>query len=371
MLGDEEAEAVHRVLETAWVTQGPRVEEFEAAVAAYCGAEHAVAVSSCTSGLHLSLLAAGVGPGDEVIVPSMSFIATANSVVHAGATPVFAEIDPATFNLDVDDVRARITERARAIILVHQLGLPADIDAFAALADEHGLRIVEDGACALGSRYQGAPIGSHGELVCLSFHPRKVITTGEGGMILVRSSDLAARLRRLRSQGMDISDSDRHRADRLLQERYVEVGYNYRMTDLQAAIGIVQMERLPGSIVTRQRLAKVYDDALAESALIEVPVIPANVDWNVQSYAVRLRGFDAMRRDRVREILMGEGIATRPGVMTAHREPAYRQRNPHESLQVSEAASDGSLILPLHHGLDEADCREIAALLERAVSEAA
>jgi perosamine synthetase len=366
-LSDDEWQAVRRVIESGWVAQGPVVQQFEQAVAEYCGAKHAVAISSCTAALHLALVCAGIGPGDEVVVPSMSFIATANAVVHAGATPVFAEVDPETYNLDLEDVRRRLGSSTRAIVLVDQLGLPADRDEFAALAADRGLRLIEDAACALGSRYRGAPIGAEGEFVCFSFHPRKLITTGEGGMVLTSSDEHAERLRRLRHQGMSISDLERHVADRVVDESYLEVGFNARMTDLQAAVGLEQMKKLPAIVSHRQQLARAYDDALAGHPSIATPVVPPYAEWNVQSYAVQLRGFDRERRDKVRQILLEQGIATRGGVMTAHREPAYTRSGPTPSLPVSEAASDASLILPLHGQLSPADCAAVADALARAV----
>jgi perosamine synthetase len=368
-LGEPEWQAARAVIESGWVTQGPKVAEFETAVARACGAGHGVAVSSCTAALHLALVAAGVGPGDEVIVPSLSFIATANAVVHAGATPVFAEVDVDDYNLDVDDVAARIGPRTRAIMLVHQLGLPAAIDEFTELAEAHVLALVEDAACAIGSTYHDRPIGAHSDFVCFSFHPRKLLTTGDGGMILTPSADHAARLRRLRHHGMSVSDLERHAADDILRESYDEVGFNYRLTDIQAAIGIEQLRRLPELVARRQALAAVYDEALAEHPRIRTPKVPEGVTWNVQTYAPRLLGFDAARRDDVMRALLRQGITTRPGVMTAHREAAYATTQP-VSLPRSEEASDTAIVLPLHGGLTDEDCRIIAAALVAAVDAA-
>lgn len=367
-LGEREWLALREVIESGWITQGPKVAEFEAAMAALCDARHAVAVSSCTAALHLALICSGVTHGDEVIVPSMSYIATANAVVHAGAKPIFAEIDPRTFNLDLADVRTRITSKTKAIILVHQLGLAADIEGFRALARDCDLRLIEDAACAIGSRYRGRPIGSHSDLVCFSFHPRKIVSTGDGGMVLTSSDAHATRLRLLRQQGMSIADRVRHTATVVVREIYAEVGYNYRMTDLQAAIGIEQLKRLPEILADRRRLRWHYDAAFAGDEIIEAPDVPPHVEWNVQSYAVRLRGFDAGRRDRVMQRMLDAGIATRAGVMTAHREPAYRSHG-RISLPISEAASDGSLQLPLYSSLSSDQQDEVIALLRAAVGE--
>lgn len=370
-MGEPEWQAIREVVESGWVTQGPRVEQFEKTLAEMAGAAHGVAVSSCTTALHLSLVVAGVQPGDEVIVPSMSFIATANAVVYAGATPVFAEVEADTFNLDLADVERRITERTRAIVLVHQLGLPADIAGAQALAERHGLKIVEDAACAIGSSYRGAPIGSHGELVCFSFHPRKLITTGDGGMVLTSSAEHAERLRLLRQHGMSVNDRVRNAATTVVREQYLEVAWNYRLTDIQAAMGIEQLRRLRAMVTRRQELAARYDRALDGHELVRAPARPEGTDWNVQTYAVRLDGWDAERRDAVMQHLLDAGVASRPGVMTAHREPAYAGPDgaPQVSLPVSEQASDSSLVLPLFTQMTEEQLdtcvRELLAAVDK------
>ena len=253
--GPEEARPRRKAVESGWVSQGPKVAEFERAVADYCGAAHAVAVSNCTTALHLALLVLGVGPGDEVICPSMSFIATANSIRHAGATPVFADVDPQTYNLDPDAAEAAITPRTKAILVVHQIGLPVDLDQFLAIGAGTASEILEDAAFAIGSRYQGRPIGGHSEMACFSFHPRKVITTGEGGMIATNNAQYAQRLRLLRQHGMSVPDTVRHAARQVITEEYVCLGYNYRMTDIQAAVGIEQMKRLDWIVERRRELA--------------------------------------------------------------------------------------------------------------------
>lgn len=363
--GDEEWMAVREVIQSGWVTQGPKVAEFEEMMTRRLSADHGVAVSSCTTALHLALVCAGVGPGDEVVVPSMSFIATANAVIYAGATPVFAEVDPVTFNLDLADTQRRITPQTKAVILVHQLGLPADLDEFRSLGEAHDLTIVEDAACAIGSSYRSRPIGADAEFACFSFHPRKVVTTGDGGMILTSHEAHAARLKLLRQHGMSIPDTVRHSAKIVKRESYLEVGYNYRLTDIQAAVGIEQLKKLDTIVKRRQQLAAMYDELLAGEQRLATPYVPDHVEWNVQTYTVRLPGFDASRRDAVMQHMLDEQIATRPGVMTAHREPAYSQSP--VSLPISEAASDGSLGLPLFSMMENEQVERVATGLKTAL----
>src|SRR5437763_902095 len=240
-LAGGEVEALTEVIASGWVSQGPRVQAFEEAFAARVGAPHAVATTSCTTALHLALYAVGVGPGDEVIVPSLSFIATANAVWQCGAAPVFADIDPRTYNLDPAAAERAITERTRVIMPVHQVGLPADMDRFTEMGDRYGVAIVEDAACAIGAHYKGLPVGSLSPVACFSLHPRKVITTGEGGMIAVHDPAVAERLRQLRQHAMDVSDLARHGAGDVVIEAYPERGWNVRMTDMQATLGICQL----------------------------------------------------------------------------------------------------------------------------------
>ena len=253
-LGREEAEAAMAAIESGWVAQGPRVADFERAFAELVQAEHAVAVSSCTAALHLALVAVGVEAGDEVIVPSFSFIATANAPTYLGATPVMVDVDAKTGNITPETVAPAITGRTRAIIAVDQGGVPLDLAPLRALADEHGLALVEDAACAAGSTYDGAPVGSGADATAWSFHPRKLLTTGEGGMVTTDDPGRAARVRRLREHAMDVSAADRHQSVLAPAEQYLEIGFNYRMTDIQAAVGIVQLERLPGVVERRREL---------------------------------------------------------------------------------------------------------------------
>jgi dTDP-4-amino-4,6-dideoxygalactose transaminase len=348
LLGEAEAAAVLQVLRSGWLVQGPRVAEFERDVAAYVGAAYGVATSNCTTALHLALVLHGIGPGDEVIVPSFTFIATANSVLYTGATPVFVDIDPRTHNIDPGAIEAAITPRTRAIMPVHQLGLAAEMDRLAAIARRHQLVIIEDGAPAIGATYKGRRIGGLGHPTCLSFHPRKVITTGEGGMLLTDDAQMAERARTLRAHGMSISDLARHNADRAVIESYHELGYNYRMTDMQAAIGIEQLRRLDDMIERRQQLAQRYADALSETDGIRIPTSSADTPHTYQSYMVEFDGALRVSRDDVMQRLHAVGVATRRGVMAIHMEPYYRQRYPTVRLPVTENAARQTLLLPIY-----------------------
>jgi len=354
--GDAEARAVADVLKSGWVVQGPKVEEFESLVAARVGAAHGVATTSCTTALHLALVASGIRPGDEVICPSYSFIATANSVMYTGATPVFAEIEADTWNIDPADVARRVTSKTRAILAVHQVGLAADLDRLKDAAPK-GVPVIEDAACAIGSLYKGRPVGSSGNVSCLSFHPRKTISLGEGGMVLTDDAGLADHVRRLRSHGASVSDLDRHGAQGLVYEEYRELGYNYRMTDIQAAIGIEQLTRLDDLLARRRAVAGRYNTAFCKVEQIQTPAEPAYATHSYQSYAIRLRpdrrDIRARRDDLMRE-LVGAGIACRRGIPPIHLEPLYRDRGL-VSLPVTEAVAADSIFLPMYASLPEPD----------------
>lgn len=355
----EDAQAAYDTILTGWITQGPRVAEFEEKFAQYTGARYAVAVSNCTTALHLSMIVAGIGAGDEVICPSMSYIATANSIKYVGAKPVFAEVNPVTYNLDAADVARRITPRTKAILLVHQIGMPADIDAFSALAKQHNLHLIEDAACAVGSSYKGKKIGSHSSLVCFSLHPRKVISTGDGGFITTDNEAYYQRLRLLRQHGMSINDRVRHESAKVMFEDHVEVGYNYRMTDIQAAVGIQQLAKLDWIVEERRKIAKQYQAAFADISFIRVPQEADGYFTNFQSFSIYLKKDCPVSRNDLMQQMLDAGVSTRRGIMTAHRETAYKQECAGLSLPVSEDAADNSIILPLYIPMQQSDIEKV------------
>jgi perosamine synthetase len=363
---DAEISAVAEVLRSGWASQGPAVEKFERLFAEFVQARHAVAVSSCTTALHLALIVADVGPGDEVICPSYSFIATANAILYCGATPVFADIDRDTWNLDPDDALRRITPRTRVVMPVHQVGLAADLDRFAAVPP--GVTVVEDAACAIGSAYHGRPIGSHGRTACFSFHPRKTLSTGEGGMITTDDPEVAERVRRLRSHGASVSALSRHQSKGLVFEEYRELGYNYRMSDVQAAIGIAQVAKVPALLARRRAIADRYDAAFANHPAIRVPARPPYASHAFQSYGIRLTAECAVNRDEVLRRLVDRGVSCRRGIPPIHREPLYQDRFGSVSLPVTEEVSARSLFLPMFASLDEADQQRVVDTVLEIVS---
>ncbi|MBF0142614.1 MAG: DegT/DnrJ/EryC1/StrS family aminotransferase [Magnetococcales bacterium] len=368
-LDETEVAAAARVLNSGWITQGPEVAAFETEFAALVGAPAACAVSSCTAALHLALLAVGVRPGDEVITVSHSFIATANAVRHCQATPVFVDILPDTYCMDPGQLEMALSPRTRAILCVHQIGLPCDLNAILAFARPRGIAVVEDAACAVGSEIllEGAwgKIGGRGgDMACFSFHPRKILTTGDGGMITCQDPQQAARLKRLRQHGMGVPDTIRHHASEVIFESYDEPGFNYRLTDLQAAIGREQLKKLPYILERRRQLAQNYRRLLSAIPGATPPGEPPWAHSNFQSYCVRLPpGTD---QKKVMQSLLDHGISSRRGVMCAHLEPACADLPRRLPLPQSERARDETILLPLYHELEPSTQERIIEILRAA-----
>ena len=368
-IDDDELEGVCEVLRSGWITQGPRVIDFENAMAAYTGARCAVATNACTSGLHLSLRLSGVGPGDEVIVPSHTCMATANAIHHAGATPVFVDIDRRTYNLAPEAVAAAVTDKTRGVLLVHQIGLPGPRDEIKAITDKHDLVLVEDAACALGGQYKGQRLGSFGTPTCFSFHPRKVITTAEGGMILTDDEGLAERARALRSTGASISDLDRHKAKGVLVQKYEDVGYNYRMTDVHAAIGLAQMKKLDRMLAQRAEQARAYTEALKDIDDVEPPFTPDYAVHAWSSYLITIRPESGINRNDMLKLMAEKSISCRIGIQPLHWEPFYQERCGKMKLPATEAVARETMFLPIYPGMTEAQQERVITALTESLAE--
>jgi perosamine synthetase len=381
-LGEEEVSAAGRAILSGWVTQGPEVAAFECEFAAFLGAPYACAVSSGTTALHLALLAVGVQPGDEVITVSHSYIATANSIRYCGALPIFVDIEPATFNMDPAKIEAAIGHKTRAILCVHQMGMPCDLRAILEIARRHHLPVVEDAACAVGSEIRwedhweriGRP---HADVACFSFHPRKLLTTGDGGMLTTANSTFDSKFRLWRQHSMSVPDTVRHSSPQVVFESYPEIGFNYRMTDIQAAVGREQLKRLPAAITRRRELAARYRQQLADIPRLVLPVEPEWARSNWQSFCVRLP--ESVNQREVMQTMLDDGIATRRGIMNSHLEPAYSQAGTWRCAQLSckpgascpnlvesERAQSQGIILPLFSQVTDTQQERVAESLRRA-----
>ncbi len=379
-LTDKETLSVASVIRSGWVTQGPKVEEFEKKFASIVGSKHAVAVSNCTSGLHLALKALGVGNNDEVITASHSYIATSNSIRYCDAIPCFVDIQSNSFNLCPKLVESAITKRTKAILCVHQMGMPCDISSLKIISEKYDLPLVEDAACAIGSKLlynnKWENIGKpHGEIAVFSFHPRKIITTGDGGMITTNSSNLAEKFRLWRQHSMGISDFTRHGKKSVAYEKYSEIGYNYRLTDIQAAIGTEQLKRLDEIVIKRRKLADYYSKLLKDARGITTPKEGLNNRSNWQSYCVRIN--EELNTKKIMQKLLDDGISSRRGIMCSHLEPAYKTepyswtgKHSDQPLNLfeSERARNHSLILPLYYDLSFDEVQNICCSLLKIIS---
>lgn len=362
-IGVDELNSIKDSIESGWLTQGPKVGEFERAFAEQHGVRHAIATTSCTTALHLMLLAAGVGPGDEVIVPSFTWVSTANAVEYCGAVPVLCDVDTETYNISVESILDKITFSTKAILVVHLFGLCVDVDAIKSKVSPD-IIILEDCACAAGANLRGVPAGKLGLAGAFSFHPRKSITTGEGGMLTTSDAKIAALATQLRNHGAQISEETRHQGEKpFMLPNFDVLGYNYRMTDIQGAIGVVQLGKLRRFISERERIAKAYRQLLAQISWIKTPTPPTEGQHAWQSYVTLIDEEQSkFTRDQIMEKLHERGIATRPGTHAIHMLEYYQRKYDFkdDDLPGAKHCALNTLALPMHNHLTMSDLQYIA-----------
>ncbi|MDA0194127.1 MAG: DegT/DnrJ/EryC1/StrS family aminotransferase [Bacteroidetes bacterium] len=364
-LGEEEWHALKEPLTSGWLTSGPMVKEFEEQFAKRHQVKHAVAVTSATTALHLSLVGLDIGPGDEVIVPAFTWVSTANVVLYCGAKVVFTDIDPHTFNIDPIGLKDKITSKTKAIICVHLFGLSADMDEIKKVSGD--IALIEDAACAAGASYKGTPVGSLGTMACFSFHPRKSITTGEGGMITTNNDQLSTRLGILRNHGASISEEQRHNGPQpFILPDFNELGYNYRMTDLQGAVGNVQLKKLDKFINERAKWASYYNEQLKALDWLHLPEYSGQYGHGWQSYVTMVDETKSQApRNEIMRILLEKGISTRPGTHAVHMLSYYAKRlgiKPEDFVNAKNA-NDFSMAIPLHNKMTEEDFQYVVNTL--------
>lgn len=363
-----EMKYVQECLNSGWVTQGPFVQRFESMFAERHKVSGALATTSCTAALHLAMLALGIGKGDEVIVPAFTWITSANCIEYVGATPVFADVDPQTFNLSPEAFAQAITPRTKAVIPVHLFGLPAEMDAICSIAKKHGIHVVEDAACAAGAEYKGTPVGGFGFAGCFSFHPRKIITTGEGGMVTIQDQGLAPLINSLRNHGATGPPQGADPTKPHVMATFGRLGYNLRMSDIQAAVGVAQLERFDDILQERIALASRYNNLLAGTESIELPHCPSHCKHSFQSYVIRLSTNSKCDRNHVMEKLDAAGIKTRPGTHAVHRLDYYAKKYNLEPSDFPNAAmcEDTSITLPMFPGMKEEHQQRVVSALKEA-----
>lgn len=360
---EDEIEEIKSVLNSGWVSQGPKVKEFEEKIGKYLNVKYSIAVSNCTAALHLSLLSLGIKKGDEVLVADYTFPATGHAVLYCGAKPIFIDIDLKTYNINTNLIKEKITERTKAVIPVHTFGQPSEMDEIMKIADENGLKVIEDAACALGATYKNKYAGTIGDIGCFSFHARKGITTGEGGMVVTNNKNLAEKIRYLSVFGMT-SAWDRERKDKFFIPEFTDIGYNYKMSDIIAAVGVAQLRKLDKIIKRKRELAQYWDEKLQDMEFIESPYVSKNIEHVYQSYVAIMDR--RINRNKIIEILMKKDVQTQIGTYASHIQPVY---NSIDKCPNSLETFNKSLALPMYYMLNEEDIDEVATHLNKALEE--